>query len=117
MSMPSGVDTNLAPRTVTVRVAEESDAQAVMRLAALDSATAPDGPALVAEVDGHAVAALPLDGGRAVADPFRRSSALIEMLELHAAHLRGDRPARHSQGPYAARLRSLVRIPRPAQPR
>lgn len=110
---PSG-NTSFGTPTVTVRAADEGDTQTLMRLAALDSAPLPEGPALVAELDGHAVAALPLDGGRAVADPFRRTSALIELLELHAAQLRDGRAERYGRS-YAARLRSLVRMPHAPQ--
>lgn len=76
---------------ITVRVADDGDASALVRLAALDSAPVPDRPTLVAEIDGEPVAALPLNAGRAVADPFRRTSAAVEMLELRAAQLRGRR--------------------------
>src|SRR5581483_12038246 len=57
---------------VTLRYAGAADAPRLARLAALDSAVAPRGPALVAEVDGQLRAALPLDGGRPIADPFNR---------------------------------------------
>ena len=44
-------------------------------LAELDSAVAPTGPALVAEIDGRLRAALPLDGGEPIADPFHRGAS------------------------------------------
>ena len=35
-------------------------------------------------------AALPLDGGRALADPFRPSAHIVELLELRARQLRAE---------------------------
>ncbi len=50
---------------------------------------------LVAETGGEIVAAVPVAGGRAIADPFRRTAALVEILELRASQLRKQpvRPA------------------------
>lgn len=94
---------------VTVRLAEYSDAAALVRLAALDDTRVPDGPVLVAEAGHQAVAALPLHGGRAIADPFRRTTALVEMLDLRARQLRGsDEP----KAGLSERLRSAFRAPR-----
>lgn len=84
---------------IRVRLADQSDAPALARLAALDSAEPPVGAALVAELDGEAVAAVPVGGGRAIADPFRRTAAAVELLELRAAQLRGGgRPERAVSG-------------------
>jgi hypothetical protein len=66
---------------------------AIERLAALDSAPRPAGPLLVASVDGVARAALPLDGGPVIADPFERTDSLVALLRVRAAQLRA-RPAR-----------------------
>jgi hypothetical protein len=74
---------------VTVRFATPHDARALQHLAALDSGTAPVGAALVAEVDGELLAALPLGDGRALADPSRPTAELVRLLELRAAQLRG----------------------------
>ena len=75
----------------------ESD-EAIERLAQLDSARRPAGPVLVAAVGGEPMAALPLDGGPAIADPFQRTAALVSLLELRVAQMRGrpshGRPAR-----------------------
>jgi hypothetical protein len=72
---------------VVLRAARSDDDQAIAALAALDGAFPPVGPALVAEVDGSIQAALPLDGGRALADPFRRTRDLVTLLEARAAQL------------------------------
>lgn len=75
--------------SVKLRFASPDDRRALERLAQLDSTRPPRLPALVAEVDGELVAALPLGGGEAVADPFRATADLVRMLELRAAQLRG----------------------------
>lgn len=70
-----------------IRYAGSSDDPALWRLAALDSAAVPQPPLLVAEVDGELHAALSLWDGSAIADPFRKTEALIELLVLRAAHI------------------------------
>lgn len=97
---------------VTVRLAEPRDARAIRRLAALDSAEVPESPTLLAEVDGRAIAALPVRGGRAIADPFSRTVAMVAMLELRASQLRGDGSLAGRGRPRMSRLRGLVRAPR-----
>lgn len=56
-----------------------------MRLAALDSATVPPPPLLVAEVDGELRAAVSLHDGRAIADPFTRTAHLLDVLRTRIA--------------------------------
>jgi hypothetical protein len=73
----------------TIRRADLADLAALDRLAALDSTSAPTGEVLVAEVGGELWAALELTSGRAIADPFRRSGQLVELLRTHAL---GSRP-------------------------
>ncbi len=76
---------------VNVRMMRPEDRAALMRLAALDSGPIPFGAWLVAEVEGELWAALPLAGGRAVADPFRPDR-------------RPGRAARDARRPDAGRL-------------
>ena len=71
--------------TVTIRRADLADLAALDRLAALDSASPPTGEALVAEVGGELWAALEISTGTAIADPFRPSGELVELLKQHAA--------------------------------
>jgi len=75
---------------VAMRRATVEDERAVRRLAQLDEMTPPQGDVLLAEVDGRLVAALPLEGGRAVADPFTPTREIVELLVLRAAALGGD---------------------------
>jgi hypothetical protein len=82
------VDAGETPVTrVTLRQASAADAERLRVLAELDSRSAPRGPALVAEVDGRLRAALPLDGGEPIADPFHRGAELIELLRVRASQL------------------------------
>ena len=70
--------------TILIRTSTGADASELVRLAALDSAQPLAGGALVAEVDGRLRAALALDGGRAIADPFAESVHVVELLRAHA---------------------------------
>ena len=75
---------------VEMRRATADDEGAVRRLAQLDEMTPPQGDVLLAELDGRLVAALPLEGGRAVADQFTPTQEIVELLVLRAAALGGD---------------------------
>lgn len=72
---------------VTIRPAGPSDGPSLHRLAALDSTSFADGPALVAEVDGELWASLPLIEAPPFADPFRPTEDLVALLEVRAAQL------------------------------
>lgn len=74
---------------VTLRFAFPDDDEALARLASLDGAVPPAAPVLVAEVGGALRAALSLADGRAVADPFHPSCALLELLRARARQLEG----------------------------
>jgi hypothetical protein len=92
-------------QNVTVRRSTSGDASALARLAALDSARAPRGPALIAEADARILAALPLGAGRPIADPFEPTAGLVQLLELRRSQIEaaGRRPARRRG------LRALLR--------
>ena len=47
---------------------------------------------LVAEADGEIIAALPIDGGHAVADPFRWTADVVALMEMRAAQFEGIDP-------------------------
>ena len=72
-------------KNITVRRSTSGDESALARLAALDSAKPPRGPALVAEADSRMLAALPLGAGRAIADPFEPTAAAVALLALRRA--------------------------------
>jgi len=96
---------------ITVRHSVASDLSELARLAALDSASPPRGPALIAEADSRMLAALPLGSGRPIADPFEPTAEIVELLRLRADQLEtGERSGLRD------RLRSLLRI-RPSHAR
>jgi hypothetical protein len=80
----------MTDRTLTIRRADSSDNGSLVRLAALDSASPPTGEALLAEVGGELWAAVELDSGAAIADPFRPSGDLVDLLRLRASLVRGE---------------------------
>jgi hypothetical protein len=69
---------------VTIRRAHPEE-PGVIRIAALDSSSVPVAPLLVAEVGGHVRAALSLEDGRSIADPFHPTRDLMDLLRAHAA--------------------------------
>jgi hypothetical protein len=77
--------------SLVIRTATASDAEALQRLAALDSQDLADGPHLLAELDGRAVAALSRSNGSVVADPFTRTDSVVAMLRRRAEQLTGVR--------------------------
>jgi hypothetical protein len=78
---------SIAP-TVLIRAARGSDGDALDRLAALDSARIPTGELIVAEADGALVAAHAPATGATIADPFRRTAEVVELLQLRGSMLR-----------------------------
>jgi hypothetical protein len=74
--------------TFTIRRASAGDSAAVARLATLDSATAPTGDLLLGEVGDELWAAVGIDSGAAIADPFRPSLDIVELLRLRAKMMR-----------------------------
>jgi hypothetical protein len=88
---------------LTIRRASAADAAAVARLAALDSAVPPTGELLLGEVGDELWAAVAVASGAAIADPFRPSRDIVELLNLRARRMR--REAREA----ARRLRLLPR--------
>jgi hypothetical protein len=74
--------------TLVIRQSSPDDSGRLHRLAMLDSAPEPHGPMLVAEREGILVAALPLGGGRAIADPFEPTNGIVGLLELRRTQLR-----------------------------
>jgi len=74
---------------VTIRIAGEHDRAAIARIAELDSARPPVGPLLVAVLDEELAAAISLADGAVVADPFRPTAAVVELLVARERQLRG----------------------------
>jgi hypothetical protein len=100
------------PMTDTVSIYQSDPDAAIERLAALDSSPCPRGRVLVAAVAGEPVAALPLDGSPAVADPFHRTAELVTLLQMRVAQLSGRSRRRRLAGvPTFFRGRGILGIP------
>jgi hypothetical protein len=80
---------------LTIRRATSSDEFAVRRLAVLDSASPPTGEVLLAEMGNELWAALSVDTGTAIADPFRPSGDLVDLLRFRAGRLNTGFSLRH----------------------
>ena len=92
---------------LTVRAATPRDSDGVRLLAALEGVAMPTGEMLVAQAGDELRAALPLDGGRALADPFHPSAHMVEMLELRARQLR--MADEHEHRSLLPRIRGVLR--------
>ena len=87
MSANRNSQTDLDLDAVTIRRATSNDEAALRRLADLDSTRVPDGPVLMAEIGGRAVAAISVHSGESFADPFVLTLELRRLLELRASQL------------------------------
>ncbi|MEO8688485.1 MAG: hypothetical protein ABI611_09735 [Solirubrobacteraceae bacterium] len=83
-----------SPGRLVLRRSGSFDTDALARLAQLDGAPRPAEAVLVAELDGEIVAAVPFDGGRAIADPFRPTADLVDLLHARTRLLAAAAPAR-----------------------
>ena len=92
---------------LAIRLATSDDHPDLVRLATLDDGRLPLRPALVAEVDGEILVALSLRGGPPIADPFRPTAAIVELLELRRQQLRAS-PAPNGEGGLIAAIARVV---------
>ena len=104
---------------VVIRPAVAADANALLRLAELDSALVPAGDTVVAEQGGSLIAAVALSDGASISDPFRPTADIVALLQLRAAQLRrrqapDRRTARPRERCYAPRGVGFVRRPETA---
>lgn len=80
---------------IIIRRSTDEDRLAIAELAELDSRRgAPRGETLLAFIGTELRAALPLDGGEAIADPFHHTAELVDLLRVRATQAlqRPDRP-------------------------
>jgi len=97
---------DLFHRDLVIRRAGAGDRAALRDLAGLDSTVPLRGDVLVAEVGAELWAALSLNDGRGIADPFRPSAGALEVLRVRARHLADAlAPSR------ARRLGAALRVP------
>ena len=90
---------------IAIRRATDADRDALERLAALDSARVPTGEILIAEVAGEAQAAIGVAAGATIADPFRPTAHLVDLLRLRAGRLGERTRTPRRLRPAARRLR------------
>jgi hypothetical protein len=102
---------SVAVPEVTIRLAYDSDARALQRLAELDSQRLPVGALLVAVVAEEPWAAVQVHGGATIADPFRPTADIVELLRARAAQL----DARERR--WLALARTALALVRPRPPR
>ena len=101
-TIPKSGSRNLI-QTLTIRMAVPADVPALKQLAQLDSAPPPEPVAmLVADVGGDLHAALSLDGGPAIANPFQRTAEHVAMLAARVSQLQTPMPRTATR-----RLRSI----------
>jgi hypothetical protein len=100
----------MSDRPLTIRMGTPEDAEALTRLAVLDSARPLTGRVLLAESAETPLAAVSLEAGRAIADPFEFSAEAVRLLRLRRYQLM-------HQGADVGRARPLLRrlVPGPAR--
>jgi len=69
---------------IKIRAAAEHDLSGIARVAGRDTTPLPTGPFLVAQVGDDLRAAISLDDGTVIADPFHRTAELVAMLRIRA---------------------------------
>ena len=84
--------------SVELRLARPDETRVLHRLAELDDAPDLEGDALLALVNGEAIAALSLSDRRVVADPFVPSEYAVTLLRIQADHLFGPKQRRRLRG-------------------
>jgi hypothetical protein len=94
--------------SISIRRAGPADAEALRRLAALDSKRLQAGDHLIADVEGAPWAAVSIQTGEIVADPFLPTAHVADLLRLRAERMYGGvrRRARGAR-PLARRLSAI----------
>ena len=82
-------DTTSSPNALALRLAGSGDARELKILAELDEAPELSGETLLAVIDGEPVAALSLDDGRVISNPFVATSDAVSLLRIRAKHVVG----------------------------
>ena len=100
---------------LVIREATEDDRAALVRLAQRDSEQVPAGLMLVAETGGELRAAVEIESGHAIADPFRHTADLVGLLRARADAVASRAPravaARRPDGDAPDRRRGSTRRP------
>ena len=80
----TGTSATVPTDAVTLRLSRPTDDRALEELAQLDCARPLHGPHLVAEVGGTLRAAISLTDDAVIADPFHRTTAMVDLLRARA---------------------------------
>ena len=88
-------------KIINISLSTEADSNRIAELAQLDGQPAPQGEALIAEVDGRLVAAVGVKDGVSVADPFVLTEDTLALLKERAEE---ERELRYGKGPLLGRL-------------
>ena len=91
-------ESDAVPASIELRLARADEDRVLHALAQLDDAPDLDGEALMALLDGEAIAALSLSDRRVVANPFVRTEHAVTLLRIQADHLFGRRERRRLRG-------------------
>ena len=87
-----------SPASLSLRHATAADAGAVAYLSELDEAERLTGSVLLALDGDRPVAAMSLEDGRTVADPFRRTANVVDLLRVRARQERSGASRRLGLG-------------------
>jgi hypothetical protein len=96
--------THMDSTEITIRAARAEDKGEIARVAARDTHELPAGKLLVAMVGSDVRAAISLDDGTIIADPFHRTAELVAMLKIRAGAVRA---ASRSRVAIRRRVRNL----------
>jgi hypothetical protein len=86
-------------RTIILRTSTLEDGRAIDRLAEIDSADAPAGELLLAEVDGVLLAGISVSDGSVIANPFKPTLEFVALLRHRRDQLMLERRTSHAAAP------------------
>jgi hypothetical protein len=102
---------------ITIRHSTSRDRAAVEELAELDGRPVPAGDTLLAEVKGKLWAAVGVDDGAAVADPFLPTGDVVWLLQIRAEQERAERGRLVRKRPDIGRFRTTELFAQSARPK
>ncbi|HEY7267948.1 MAG TPA: hypothetical protein VH501_09650 [Solirubrobacterales bacterium] len=73
---------------LTLRICGDGDEVALVQLAERDSSVVPAGRLLAAETGGRLIAAISLESGDVIADPFLSTADAVDLLRRRATQIR-----------------------------
>jgi hypothetical protein len=101
---------------ITIRHSTSGDRAGVEELAELDGRPAPVGDTLLAEVNGTLWAAVGVEDGAAVADPFLPTGDVVWLLQMRAEQERAERERLVRKRPDIGRFRTTELFAQGAPP-